>query len=59
MMDKPGSQGFNERILVFPLGHGRTCPGHPDNPAPCYPDRDRRDKPGDDDVSFAPLPNIK
>jgi hypothetical protein len=37
------------------LGHGRACPGHPDNVALCHPDRDRRDKPGDDAMSFAPL----
>jgi hypothetical protein len=35
-------------------GHGRACPGHPDNRALCHPDRDRRDKPGDDATSFAP-----
>ncbi len=36
-------------------GHGRACPGHPDNSAQCVPmaatvphDRGRRDKPGDD-----------
>jgi len=38
-----------------PPGHGRACPGHPNNRALCDSDRDRRDKPGDDATSFAPL----
>jgi len=33
----------------------QACPGHLDNRAPCHPDRDRRDKPGDDATSFAPV----
>jgi hypothetical protein len=41
----------------FLLGRGRACPGHPDNLAWCHPDRDRRDKPGDDAMSFAPANN--
>src|SRR5258706_6931049 len=40
---------------MVPLGHGRACPGHPDSMAQCHPDRDRRDKPGDDAMSFAPV----
>jgi hypothetical protein len=41
--------------VAAPLGHGRACPGHPDNRALCHPDRDRRDKPGEDATSFAPV----
>jgi len=49
----PRQQG--QKSWQFPLGHGRACPGHPDNRALRHPDRDRRDKPGDDAMSFAPL----
>jgi len=44
--------------VAAPLGHGRARPGHPDNRALCHPDRDRRDKPGDDATSFAPVTNF-
>jgi hypothetical protein len=43
------------KLVAAPLGHGRACPGHPDNRALCHPDRDRRDKPGEDATSFAPV----
>src|SRR6266849_4329323 len=48
-----GQQG--QKSWQFPLGHGRACPGHPDNRALRHPDRDRRDKSGDDATSFAPV----
>src|SRR6266436_4823024 len=40
------------KLVAAPLGHGRACHGHPDNRALCHPDRDRRDKPGDDATRF-------
>src|SRR6266478_5372383 len=43
------------KLVAAPLGHGRACHGHPDHRALCHPDRDRRDKPGDDATSFAPV----
>jgi hypothetical protein len=36
----------------------QACPGHPDSLALCRLDRDRRDKPGDDEMAptgFAPV----
>src|SRR5258707_13007115 len=30
------------KLVAAPLGHGRACPGHPDNRALYHPDRDRR-----------------
>jgi hypothetical protein len=45
------------KLVAAPLGQAGLVlarPGHPDNRAQCHPDRDRRDKPGDDATSFAP-----
>jgi hypothetical protein len=51
----PGGWLEVQKSWQFPLGHGRACPGHPDNQALRHPDRDRRDKPGDDAASFVPV----
>jgi hypothetical protein len=38
-------------MMFLPIGvHGRVCPAHPDSRARRPPDRDRRDKPGDDEI---------
>jgi hypothetical protein len=42
------------KLVAAPLGHGRACPGHPDNRALYDSHRDRRDRPGDDVTSLAP-----
>jgi hypothetical protein len=52
----PGVTGA--KLVAAPLGHGRARPGNPDNRALCHPGRDRRDKPGDDATSFAPVTSV-
>jgi hypothetical protein len=47
-------EGRAGRGTVPTIGRsGSSCPGHPDR-SHCAPDRHRRDKPGDDAMSFAP-----
>jgi hypothetical protein len=54
----PSFQVTGAKGVAVPSCDGRTCPGHPHSRALCRPDRDRRDKPGDDELaatSFAPV----
>src|SRR6266849_3925413 len=46
-VDRRGVKGAAVRRWSWP-GLSQACPGHPDDRALCHPDRDRRDKPGDD-----------
>jgi hypothetical protein len=50
-----GSEVRGAKVVAAPLGHGRARPGHLYNLSLCHPDRDRRDKPGDDATGFAPV----
>src|SRR5690348_16154488 len=41
----------SRRVWTIVIRHGRACPGHPDQEGTAVlPNRDRRDKPGDDNT---------
>jgi hypothetical protein len=43
------------KLVAFLPGHGRACPGRPDNSTLRHRNRDRREKAGDGPLSFAPV----